>query len=229
MESLIKDIRYGLRGLLKRPGFTLVALVTLALGIGANTAIFSVVNAVVLRPLPYAEPEQLLTLWETLPGSDRRAVAPGNFFDWRTQNKTFQDLAATFYANFNLTSDGEPDRIDGATITSNLMTMLGAKAQLGRTFQAEDDDHQDRHVVLVSDGLWKRRFGSDPNVIGRAIMIDEIPHTVVGVMSSAFVSGALGPVVLGRTQRRAAESRFPVSHQRLAHERDAHFIVSSAG
>ena len=126
MESLLKDIRYGLRGLLKRPGFTLVALITLALGIGANTAIFSVVNAVVLRPLPYAEPEQLLTLWETLPGSDRRAVAPGNFLDWRTQNKTFEELAATFYANFNLTSDGEPDRIDGATITSNLMTMLGA-------------------------------------------------------------------------------------------------------
>ena len=226
MESLFKDIRYGLRGLLKRPGFTIVALITLALGIGANTAIFSVVNAVVLRPLPYAQPEQLLTLWETMPGSDRRAVAPGNFEDWRTQNKTFQELAATFYANFNLTSDGEPERIDGATITSNLMTMLGAKAQLGRTFLADDDDHQDRHVVLVSDGLWKRRFGSDPNVIGRAITIDEIPHTVVGVMASGFRYPSRSELwVLGRNRSAVPLSlvaQFPKND--WTHERDAHFI-----
>src|SRR5258705_12792555 len=122
METLLKDIRCGLRGLLKRPGFTLVAIITLALGIGANTAIFSVVNAVVLRPLPYAEPDRLMTLWETMPGTDQRSVAPGNFVDWRVQNKTFEDLAATFYADFNLTSGGEPGRICRATITSNLMS-----------------------------------------------------------------------------------------------------------
>src|SRR4030081_3096001 len=126
METLFRDIRYGIRGLLKRPGFTLVALITLALGIGANTAIFSVVNAVVLRPLPYAEPDRLMTLWETMPGSDQRSVAPGNFVPCRPQHKTFQDMAAMFYANFNLTSDGAPDRIDGAAVTSNLMSVLGA-------------------------------------------------------------------------------------------------------
>ena len=96
METLLKDIRYGIRGLLKRPGFTIVALITLALGIGANTAIFSVVNAVVLRPLPYAEPDRLMTLWETMPGSDQRSVAPGNFIDWRTQNKSFPGDGGNF-------------------------------------------------------------------------------------------------------------------------------------
>jgi putative ABC transport system permease protein len=226
MESLLKDLRYGIRGLLKRPGFTLVALITLALGIGANTAIFSVVNAVVLRPLPYSEPDRLLTLWETMPGSDRRSVAPGNFYDWRTQNKTFQDMAAAFYANFNLTSDGEPERIDGATTTSNLMTILGASAQLGRTFQADDDDHQDRHIALVSDGLWKRRFGSDPNLIGRSIMIDEIPHTVVGVMAKGFQYPSRSDLwVLGRNRSAVPWSLIAqVPNNDWAHERDAHFI-----
>src|SRR5258708_37094246 len=99
METLWQDLRYGLRGLLKRAGLTIVAIITLALGIGANTVIFSVVNAVVLRPLPYAEPDRLMTLWETMPGADQRSVAPGNYVDWRAQNKTFADLAALFFAN----------------------------------------------------------------------------------------------------------------------------------
>jgi putative ABC transport system permease protein len=226
METLFRDIRYGIRGLLKRPGFTLVALVTLALGIGANTAIFSVVNAVVLRPLPYTEPDRLMTLWETMPGSDRRSVAPGNFVDWRTQNRTFQDMAATFYANFNLTSDGEPDRIDGATITSNFMSLLGARTQLGRTFQADDDEHQDRSVVLISDGLWKRRFGADQNVVGRTITIDETPHTVVGVMSRGFQFPERSELwVLGRNRGAVPTSLISqVPTNDWVHERDAHFI-----
>jgi putative ABC transport system permease protein len=178
METLLKDIRYGVRSLLKRPGFTAIAVITLALGIGANTAIFSVVNAVVLRPLPYTQPDRLVMVWETIAGNDRRSGAPGNYLDWQTQNGTFD--------NFNLTGDGEPERINGATITSNLMTVLGAGAQIGRTFEAEDDQHQDRAIVLLSDGLWKRRFGSERNIIGRTMMIDEVPHTVVGVMSSAL-------------------------------------------
>ena len=226
METLIKDIRYGLRGLLKRPGFTLVAILTLALGIGANTAIFSVVNAVVLRPLPYAEPDRLMTLRETMPGADQRSVAPGNFVDWKAQNKAFEDLAATFYANFNLTSDGEPDRIDGATVTSNLMSVLGVSAQLGRTFQPDDDEHQDRHVVLISDGLWKRRFGADRNVIGRNIMIDETPHTIVGVMGRGFQFPSRSELwVLGRNRGAVPMSLISqVPANDWIHERDAHFI-----
>jgi len=227
METLLRDIRYGVRSLLKRPGFTLIAVVTLALGIGANTAIFSVVNAVVLRPLPYAEPDRLVMLWETMPGSDQRSVAPGNFVDWRTQNKTFQDMAAMFYANFNLTSDGEPDRIDGATITSNLMSVLGASAQLGRTFQPDDDDHQDRNLVLISEGLWRRRFGADPNVIGRNITIDETPHTVVGVMSRGFQYPSRSELwVLGRNRGAVPMSLISqVPTNDWVHERDAHFIT----
>jgi putative ABC transport system permease protein len=224
METLLNDIRYGVRGLLKRPAFTAVAIITLALGIGANAAIFSVVNAVVLRPLPYAEPDRLMTLWETMPGADRRSVAPGNFVDWQSQNKTFQDMAAAFHGNFNLTSDDEPDRIDGTTVTSNYMAVLGATPQLGRTFQADDDDHQDRNVVLISDGLWKRRFGADPNVVGRNITIDETPHTVVGVMSRGFDYPVHSDLwVLGRNRSAVPQSliaRAPTND--WAHERDGH-------
>lgn len=226
MNRLKQDLRYAIRTLRNKPGFTLIAILTLALGIGANTAIFSVVNAVVLRPLPYAEPDRLMTLWETMPGSDQRSVAPGNFVDWRTQNKTFQDMAATFYANFNLTSDGEPDRIDGATITSNLMSVLGASAQLGRTFQPDDDEHQDRSVALISDGLWKRRFGADQSVVGRSITIDETPHTIVGVMSRGFQFPARSDLwVLGRNRGAVPASlisQLPTND--WVHERDAHFI-----
>ncbi len=226
METLLKDLRYGIRGLLKRPGFTTVAIVTLALGIGANTAIFSVVNAVVLRPLPYAEPDRLVTLWETIPGSDRRSVAPGNFFDWRSQNEAFQDIAATFNGNFNLTSDGEPERIDGATITSNLMSVLGVSAQIGRTFQTDDDEHQDRSAVLISDGLWKRRFGADRSVVGRTITFDEVPHTVVGVMADGFQFPARSELwVLGRNRNAVSlslVSQFPTNDWNQ--ERDAHFL-----
>lgn len=226
METLFRDIQYAIRVLVKNPGFSAVAIITLALGIGANTAIFSVVNAVVLRPLPYAEPDRLVMLWETIGGNDRRSAAPANFFDWRAENNTFQELAATFYANFNLTSDGEPDRIDGATITSNLMSMLGAHVQLGRTFQPDDDEHQDRSLVLISDGLWKRRFGADRNVVGRKIMIDETPHTVVGVMASGFQYPEKAEMwVLGRN-RNAVPMSF--LSQFLKNdwngERDAHFI-----
>jgi putative ABC transport system permease protein len=226
METLFKDIGYGIRSLLKRPGFTAIAIITLALGIGANTAIFSVVNAVVLRPLPYSQPDRLVMVWETGAGNDRRSVAPGNYLDWQTQNRTFAEMAATFYGNFNLTENGEPERINGATITSNLMTVLGADAQIGRTFDAEDDQHQDRAIVLLSDGLWKRRFGSDQNIIGRTMMVDEVPHTVVGVMSPGFQFPAQSDLwVLGR-ERNAVSlsliSQFP--NNDWIHERDAHFI-----
>ena len=146
--------------------------------------------------------------------------------DWQTQNGTFADMAATFYGNFNLTGDGEPERINGATITSNLMSVLGAQAQIGRTFQAEDDQHQDRNVVLLSDGLWKRRFGADRNIIGRTITLDEAPYTVVGVMSSGFQFPAQSDLwVLGRDRNAVSLSlisQFPKND--WAHERDAHFI-----
>src|SRR5678816_1153904 len=153
---MFHDLKYALRILLKNPVVTVVAVLTLALGIGANTAIFSVLNAVVLRPLPYADPDRLVMLWETIAGNDKRSAAPGNFNDWRAQNTTFAEVAATFYGNFNLTGDGPPDRINGATVTSNRMGMLGVSAQLGRTFQPADDEQQDKRLAIISDALWQK-------------------------------------------------------------------------
>ncbi len=226
MESLLNDIRYAVRSLIKRPGLLVVAVITLALGIGANTAIFSVVNAVVLRPLPYAEPERLVMVWETIGGNDRRSVAPGNYVDWRDNNRSFSAMAASFNGNFNLTGDGEPERVDGATITSNLMDVLGASPQLGRTFQPDDDAHQDRLVVMISDGLWKRRFGADPRIIGRTITIDEAQYAVVGVMPGDFRYPVKADVwILGRNRNAVSQSlvaQFPDNDWNL--ERDAHFL-----
>jgi putative ABC transport system permease protein len=226
MQRLIQDLRYAVRSLAKRPGLTLVALLTLALGIGANTAIFSVVNAVVLRPLPYADPDRLVMLWETMPGSDRRSVAPGNFVDWRDQNKTFEELAATFYGNFNVTGAGESERIDGATITSNFMRVLGARPQLGRTFMADDDEHQDRNLVLISDTLWQRRFGAQRDIVNRTITIDEQPYTVIGVMGRGFQFPERSEMwVLGRNRGAVPLSLMAqVPQNDWVHERDGHFI-----
>ncbi len=226
METLIQDIRYAIRSLVKHPGLTAVALITLALGIGANTAIFSVVNAVVLRPLPYAEPDRLVTLWETMPGSDQRSVAPGNFVDWRDQNKSFQELAATFYGNFNVTGDGEADRVDGSTVTSNLMKVLGVRPQLGRSFEAEDDNHQDRNLVMISHGLWQRRFGGATDVVGRTMIVDELPHTIIGVMPEGFQYPQRSQMwVLGRNRGAIPLSLIAqVPDNDWTHERDAHFI-----
>ena len=226
MNGVLKDISYAIRTLLKQPLFMTVSIITLALGIGANTAIFSIVNAVVLRPLPYTDPDRLVMLWETMPGSDRRSVAPGNFVDWRDQNRTFAQLAATFYGNFNLTGDGEPERIDGATITSNFMQVLGAQPQLGRTFQADDDDHQDRNLVLLSDSLWQRRFGARRDVINRGVTVDDQSYTVVGVMAPGFNFPDHSEMwVLGRNRGAVPASLIAQSPGNdWVHERDAHFI-----
>ncbi len=221
-----QDIQFALRILLKNPIVTLVAMLTLALGIGANTAIFSVLNAVVLRPLPYAEPDRLVMVWETGAENDKRSVAPGNYTDWRDQNTAFSQMAATFYGNFNLTGDGEPERTNGSTVTSNLMSTLGVQAQLGRTFQADDDQHQDRRLVIISDGLWQRRFGSDRGVIGRTITIDETSYNVIGVMPAGFKYPVQSDLwVLGRDRNAVSMSlisQFPQND--WSHERDSHFI-----
>jgi len=226
-EDIMKqDLKYALRVLLKNPLITAVALLTLALGIGANTAIFSVLNAVVLRPLPYADPDRLVVVWETIAGNDRRSAAPGNFTDWRAQNKTFSDLAATFYGNFNLTADGPPERINGATVTSNLMSTLGVSARLGRTFQPEDDEHQDQRLAILSDALWQRRFGGARDIAGKTISIDESSYIVVGVMPPGFKYPVQSELwVLGRDRSAVSMSlisQFPKND--WSHERDAHFI-----
>jgi predicted permease len=228
MGTLLQDLRYGVRMLLKRPGFTLVAVLTLALGIGANTAIFSVVNAVVLRPLPFAEPERLVQVWETMPGNDRRWVAPGNFVDWQKQSQVFEEIAGYSSAAVNLTGEGlEPERLTGAAITANLFHTLGVEPLLGRSPVAEDVQQRDGRVVVLSYGLWQRRFGSDTNVAGRNLLLDEKSYTVIGVMPAGFSFPAKAELWIPGSQGSAVPpslaAQFPKSD--LANERDIHIFA----
>ncbi len=181
--DLWQDLRYALRTLTKNPAFTSIAIVAIALGIGANTVIFSAVNAVLLRPLPFKNPEQLVMVWEnaTHLGFPNNTPAPPNFLDWQKQNTVFTGMAAMAERSFNLTGVGEPERLDGRRVSANLFDLLGVPALLGRTFVPEDD-RPGSHVVLVSYSLWQRRFGSDPSVIGRVVTLNGESYTVIGVM-----------------------------------------------
>jgi putative ABC transport system permease protein len=188
MEILKKDIKYAVRGLLKRPGFTIIALITLALGIGANTAIFSVVNAVLLRPLPFQDPEQLVIVWEdaTFAGFPRNTPAPANYVDWKTQNQSFVDMAASAETSFNLTGDGEPERVQAFSVNANFFPLFGVQPLLGRGFLPEEDRPGANKVSVLSYSLWQSRYGGDRNIINRDIQLNGEKHTVVGVMPSSF-------------------------------------------
>src|SRR5580704_9177545 len=168
MGSLLQDIRYGIRALANNPGFTIVAVLTLALGIGANTAIFSVVDAVLLQRLPYQNPESLVQIWNTyLPAWPRLGLSPGDFQDWRQQTQDFSEMAAyvDISQGFNLTSEGEPERVKAAFATSNLFPMLGVHPIIGRAFTPNEDKPASAPVVLLSYRLWQNKFGSDPSVV----------------------------------------------------------------
>jgi putative ABC transport system permease protein len=187
LADLWQDLSYGARMLLRKPGFTLVAVITLALGVGANTAIFSVVNAVLLRPLPYHDPQRLVQVWEhNRPRNEPRySVAPANFLDWKEQNQTFEQFAAFEFPSFNLTGEGDPERIQAARVSASLFPLLGVGAIAGRTFTVEEErpGHQ---VVLVSHGLWLRRFGSDPGLVGRTLTLNDLSFTVIGILPPDF-------------------------------------------
>ncbi|HEV2836577.1 MAG TPA: ABC transporter permease, partial [Pyrinomonadaceae bacterium] len=188
METLLKDLRYALRGLAKRPGFTVVAVLTLALGIGANTAIFSVVNAVLLKPLQFRDPERLVMIWEdaAFAGFPRNTPAPANYIDWKTQTQSFEDMAATIEWTNNLTGDGEPERLATYGVTANFFPLFGVAPELGRTFLPEEDRPGSSQVVVLSHALWQTRYGGDPHIINRDILLDGEKYTVVGVMPAAF-------------------------------------------
>jgi putative ABC transport system permease protein len=188
MADFWQDLRYGLRTLLKNPSFTAVAVIALALGIGANTAIFSAVNAILLQPLPYKDPEQLLMVWEdaSVQGFPHNVAAAGNFNDWRVQNQVFEGLAAIGRKSFNLTGAGDPERVDGREVSGNLFQLLGVEPQLGRPFAPEEDQPGGNRVVILSHALWQRRFGSDPTIVGKPLTINGESHTVIGVMPARF-------------------------------------------
>src|SRR5438874_10839186 len=174
MNTLWQDLRYGARMLLKKPGFTLIAVLTLALGIGANTAIFSVVNAVLLRPLPFAEPERLIWLGGWVGNDKEQGVTPADFLDYREQCQSFAHLAASVSETVpvNLTGSGEPERLQGALVTDNYLDVFGMKPALGRTFFAGEDEEGRDRVVVLSDGLWVRRCGADSSVLNNSVTLD---------------------------------------------------------
>ena len=181
-DEMIQDLRYGVRMLLKNPGFTAVATLTLALGIGANTAIFSVVNGVLLKPLPYEQPGQLVNLWEAAPWG-LSTVSPGAFIDWRDGAESLEALSVVRGASMNLAGEGQPERLIGLTVSASYLRILRIQPMLGRGFlPGEDKPEGDNKVVVISHGLWQRRFGADPGVVGRAIRLNSEPHTVIGVL-----------------------------------------------
>jgi putative ABC transport system permease protein len=188
METLFKDLGYGIRSLVKHPGFTAIAIITLALGIGANTAMFSVVNAVLLRPLPYADPARLVTIWEESPqrGLYQLPVSLANLRDWVEQNHTFDQISAYTFTNLNLTGAGEPARLLTVRTSANLFPLVGATPLLGRAFLPEEDREGANRVVILGHHLWQSRFGSDPGIIGKSLTLNNESHTVVGVMSGKF-------------------------------------------
>jgi putative ABC transport system permease protein len=186
MEQFWHDLKYGARMLAKSPGFTAVAVIALALGIGANTAIFSVVNAALLRPLPYPDADKLVIVWEKSRRNDQNTINPANFMDWSEQNNVFTDMAATFDRSAVLVGDGEPEEIPAQIATNNLFSLLGVDALLGRTFSPDDGKPEQPRVVILSYGLWQRRFGGDPNIIGRKLNVNRAEAVVIGVMPAGF-------------------------------------------
>src|SRR6266542_2846182 len=184
ITDLWQDLRYGARMLLKNPGFTTIAVITLALGIGANTAIFSVVNAVLIRAFPYRDADRLVIVWETVRG-EQNTVSPANFFDWQEQNGVFDGMAAYADTRVNFIGDGEPEEIPAQRTTANLFSVLGVNALLGRTFAEEDGKPGQNNVAVISFGLWQSRFGGDPRVIGRKVILNAVERTVIGVLPQA--------------------------------------------
>ncbi len=185
---MFRDFRHAIRSLLNTPGFTAVAVLTLTVGISVTTTIFSVVNALLLEPLPYAEPHRVMTLWESNPslGIDQEQVSAGTFLDWRLRNRSFTDLAAYQTSGRVLTGFEEPEQLAGATVSPSVFAVVGVQPALGRAFTREEGQAGGDPVVLLSNGYWQRRFGANPDVVGTAITLDAQPFTVVGIMPAGF-------------------------------------------
>lgn len=214
MNTVLQDVRYGVRMLLHKPGFTAVALLTLMLGIGANTAIFSVVNSVLLRPLPYPEPNRLVWVWDSNPsiGYPRFSSSGPNFRDWQQQSESFEQMAALTGSSFNLTGEGEPERLQGAIASPSLFPMLGVKPVIGRAFLPEEERAGAHRVALIGQNLWQRRFGGDPAILNRSLSLNGESYAVVGVVPADFR-------VLNQT-----EIWVPLSLEALQPGRGSHFL-----
>jgi putative ABC transport system permease protein len=217
METLQQDLRYAVRMLIKSPGFTVVAVVALTLGIGANTAIFSVVNSVLLRPLPYSEPERLMQLWEadSRKGRSEMPASYPNFADWRDQKNAFEEVVAYSDWTFNLAGTAEPERIRSAIVSPAFFSTLGINPIHGRGFLTGEDERGKDLVAVISESLWQRRFDSDPNIIGKSVNLDDKAFTVVGVIAR----GVQAPLLSDEIELWA-----PISHGFGFTDRDSHYL-----
>ncbi len=189
MSGLFRDLRHGARLLLRTPGFTIVAVGALALGLGANTAIFSVVYTLLLKPLPYRDPDRLAIVWEHNIPRNRKAnvVSPGNYLHWREMNQSFEEMAGvSITQKLALTGRGDPEEIAAQIVNATLFPILGVEAAHGRVFTADEDRPPNATGALISDRLWKRRFGGDPAVVNTVMHLAGEPHTIVGVMPPGF-------------------------------------------
>ncbi|PYT03214.1 MAG: multidrug ABC transporter substrate-binding protein, partial [Acidobacteria bacterium] len=188
VETSWRDLRYGVRMLCKNPGFTIIAVVTLALGIGANTAIFSVIDGVLLEPLPYPHPEELVAVWHRAPGLNIKDLnsSDSSYFIYREQSRTFQDIGLYRNDSVNITGMAEPERVSALDVTDGVLPILGVRATLGRTFTRADDSPGGAKTVMLSFGFWQRKFGGDRSVIGKTITVDGELRQVIGVLPRDF-------------------------------------------
>ena len=215
MKTLWQDLRYAVRVLLRQPGFALVAVVTLALGVGANTAIFTVVDAALLRSLPYAEPERLVHLWETKPQDDfqmREASYP-DYQDWRAGGgEVFESIGGYTQGSFTLGAGEDlPERVEGAGVTASFFDVLGVRPAVGRAFVAEDEAESAERAVMLGHGLWRRRFGADPKIAGRQVALNGVNFNVVGVLPAGFHFAKVGEAevwMLVRPSKMQRERRY---------------------
>ncbi len=184
MQTLLQDLRYGIRVLFKQPGFAIVAILALALGIGLNGAFFSMIDAILLKPINLPDPDRTVAIWESIPsrGVEQNEVAPANFIDWKWQSSSFEEMALYTWWSANLTGVDPPERVRGFRATANLLAALGVKPALGRSFSIEEEQPGMDNVVILNHGLWQRRFGGDPEIVGKSVTLNGVNRTVVGVL-----------------------------------------------
>ena len=214
MTNLPQDLRYGIRSLIKNPGFALIAVGTLALGIGANTAIFSVVNGVLLRPLPYKDVDRIMTVWEDniKSGKKEDGASPANFLDWRDQNQVFEQLATAEPYGHTLTGSNDPERFRSWLVSEGFFEILGVNPLYGRTFRPEENQAGNSRVIVMGETLWRQRFGADPKLVGQSLLLNGQPHEVIGIMPAAcqFPAGRVmwAPLVLRQSYQQDRGSAY---------------------
>src|SRR5581483_694749 len=185
-QSFVQDLQYGFRMLIKSPAFAAIAIFTLALGIGANTAIFSVVSGVLLNPLPYRNANRIISLFEEIPNFKNGSIFYPNFLDWQRMNRSFSAIAAYRSTGFNLSGNGEPERLHGEMVSAGFFEILGVNPIIGRTFTKQEDRRGANPTAMISEGLWRRKFGAAANIIGKRLTVDGVGRTVIGVVPSSF-------------------------------------------